>query len=117
MRERLTLSAKEQQRSEVVGRWLAGILTTSEATLLLGCSERTAWRLRAAMLRGGAAGLAHGNRGRPSARRLPDEVADRIVCVLEGRVVASGRPSEMTREEVMDHYFGHRRNAPAGEHA
>lgn len=45
------------------------------------------------------------------------EVADRIVCVLEGRVVASGRPSEMTREEVMDHYFGHRRNAPAGEHA
>lgn len=44
-------------------------------------------------------------------------VADRIVCVLEGRLVASGRPSEMTREEVMDHYFGHRKNAQAGEHA
>lgn len=79
MRERLTLTAKEQQRIEVVGRWLAGILTTAEATLVLGCSERTAWRLRAAMLRAGAAGLAHGNRGRPSARRLPDPVADRIV--------------------------------------
>lgn len=35
-------------------------------------------------------------------------VADRIVCMLEGRIVASGRTSEMTREEVMDHYFGHR---------
>ena len=64
-----------------MSRWLAGILTTSEATMLLGCSERTAWRLRAAMLRDGAAGLAHGNRGRPSARRLADEVADRIILL------------------------------------
>ena len=79
MREYLTLNAKEQQRTEVVGRWLAGILTTRDAVLLLGCSERTAWRLRAAMLRDGAAGLAHGNRARPSARRLPDELADRII--------------------------------------
>lgn len=78
MRESVTLNGREQQRSEVVGRWLAGILTTSEAVQLLGCSERTAWRLRAAMLREGAAGLAHGNRGRPSARRLPDTTADRI---------------------------------------
>ena len=36
------------------------------------------------------------------------EVADRIVCMLEGRVVASGRADEMTREQVMDYYFGHR---------
>jgi branched-chain amino acid transport system ATP-binding protein len=36
------------------------------------------------------------------------QVADRIVCMLEGRVVASGRADEMTREQVMDHYFGHR---------
>lgn len=36
------------------------------------------------------------------------EVADRIVCMLEGQVVAQGKSSEMTREEVMDHYFGHR---------
>jgi branched-chain amino acid transport system ATP-binding protein len=34
-------------------------------------------------------------------------VADRIVCMLEGAVVASGSTSEMTREEVMAHYFGH----------
>lgn len=35
-------------------------------------------------------------------------VSDRIVCMLEGTVVASGRTSDMTREEVMHHYFGHR---------
>lgn len=42
-------------------------------------------------------------------------VADRIVCMLEGSVVASGRTSEMTREEVMNHYFGHRTSATAKE--
>lgn len=79
MRESLILSAKEQQRSEVVSRWLAGIITTEEAVALLGVSERTAWRLRAAMVRGGAAGLVHGNRGRPSPRRLADAERERIV--------------------------------------
>lgn len=37
----MTLSAKEQQRSEVVSRWLAGIVATGEAADLLGVSERT----------------------------------------------------------------------------
>jgi branched-chain amino acid transport system ATP-binding protein len=36
------------------------------------------------------------------------QVADRIVCMLEGRVVASARADEMTREQVMGYYFGHR---------
>lgn len=79
MRESLTLSAKEQQRTEVVSRWLAGILTTDEAVALLGTSERTAWRLRAAMVRSGAAGLAHGNRGRASPRRLAGDVRERVL--------------------------------------
>ncbi|PQA80500.1 ABC transporter ATP-binding protein [Limnohabitans sp. TS-CS-82] len=36
------------------------------------------------------------------------QVADRIVCMLEGKVVAIGRSDEMTREQVMAYYFGHR---------
>lgn len=36
------------------------------------------------------------------------DVADRIACVLEGRTVAIGRTDELTREEVLDYYFGHR---------
>ncbi len=101
MRESVTLNAREQQRSEVVGRWLAGILTTGEAVRLLGCSERTAWRLRAAMLAKGAAGLAHGNRGRPSAHRLPDAVADRIVqlATTEYRGFNDTHFAEMLAEE------------------
>lgn len=34
-------------------------------------------------------------------------VADRIVCMLEGRIVAIGRAGEMSRKEILDHYFGH----------
>ncbi|MGY0194308.1 ABC transporter ATP-binding protein [Leptothrix sp. BB-4] len=41
--------------------------------------------------------------------------SDHIACILEGQVVASGRTADMTREEVMDHYFGHRRAAPSTE--
>jgi len=35
-------------------------------------------------------------------------VADRIVCMLEGAIVAEGRADQMTREQVMGYYFGNR---------
>ena len=35
-------------------------------------------------------------------------VSDRIVCLLEGAIVAQGKTSDMSREQVMDYYFGHR---------
>jgi branched-chain amino acid transport system ATP-binding protein len=37
-------------------------------------------------------------------------VADRIVCMLEGKVVAIGRAGEMSRDEVLNHYFGHEKS-------
>jgi branched-chain amino acid transport system ATP-binding protein len=33
-------------------------------------------------------------------------IADRFYCLLEGRLVLTGRPSEIGRETVMRHYFG-----------
>jgi branched-chain amino acid transport system ATP-binding protein len=41
------------------------------------------------------------------------DVADRIVCMLEGAVVAEGRAHEMSREQVMGHYFGSRMESAA----
>jgi transposase len=81
MRESLTLDAKDQQRVSVLTRWVAGLMTTDEAVGLLGTSERTAWRLRAALLARGADGIVHGNRGRASPRRLPLATRERI-CEL-----------------------------------
>jgi len=88
MRKGLTLSEREQQRSTVVTRWIAGVVTTDAAVALLGVSERTAWRLRAAILADGAAGLVHGNRGRASPRRLSD--ADRLRIVDLARTTLAG---------------------------
>jgi branched-chain amino acid transport system ATP-binding protein len=34
------------------------------------------------------------------------DVADRFYCLLEGRVVLSGRPGEVGRDTVVQHYFG-----------
>ena len=33
-------------------------------------------------------------------------VADRVICMLEGRVVLQGRASDLTRDQVTDAYFG-----------
>jgi branched-chain amino acid transport system ATP-binding protein len=38
-------------------------------------------------------------------------VADRVVCMLEGSFVLEGAPGELTREQVMEAYFGFRRSA------
>jgi len=59
----LTLSAKEQNRLQVLNRLVAQQLMTSEAVVILGLSERHTWRMLAAYRKEGAAALAHGNRG------------------------------------------------------
>jgi branched-chain amino acid transport system ATP-binding protein len=33
--------------------------------------------------------------------------AERVLCMLEGRMVLAGRADELTREQVTDAYFGH----------
>lgn len=45
-------------------------------------------------------------------------VATRVICMLEGRVVLRGRAGEVTREQILEAYFGLQRNGgghPAGE--
>ena len=85
MREGLILTTQDQQRIEVLARWVAGAVTPAEAAALLGRSERTAWRLRARFLAEGVPGLVHGNRGRPSPRRLPAVTTERIVALARER--------------------------------
>jgi branched-chain amino acid transport system ATP-binding protein len=41
-------------------------------------------------------------------------VADRVVCMLEGRVVLEGAAADMTREQVVEAYFGLRRTQRNG---
>jgi transposase len=55
----------------------------AEGATELGLSERQLWRLRSAFTEAGPAGLAHGNRGRPSGQRIEPDRRARIVELRE----------------------------------
>lgn len=75
----ITLSHQDQHRLLVLNALNRGDLKMAEAGRLLGLSVRQVRRLRRAYRLRGAAALAHGNRGRPSPRRLPDPFRQRII--------------------------------------
>jgi transposase len=79
MRETITMTSRDQRRAWILTKLLVGEVTTTEAAALLSLSERQVWRLRRAFERDGPAALVHGNRGRPSSRRLAEAVRAQIV--------------------------------------
>lgn len=80
-RETITLTVKEHQRAHVLAQVQHGVLRASEAAGLLGLSLRHIRRLLARLRRQGLAALAHGNRGRPSYRRLSETTRTRILTL------------------------------------
>jgi transposase len=81
MKDRIILNSREQRRVQILG-WLAGgRISTEQAGQVLGLSRRQIQRLKRALLTDGPGALAHGNRGRPSARRLPDDELARITAL------------------------------------
>jgi hypothetical protein len=81
--ETITMTVREQRRARVLTRVLLGELTMAEGSTELGLSERQLWRLRAAYVEAGPAGLIHGNRGRASARRIDPDRRSHIVELRE----------------------------------
>ncbi len=77
------MTAQEQRRARMLTGVLRGELTMAEGSVELGLSERQLWRLRAAFIGHGPAGLVHGNRGRASARRIDAVRRARIVELRE----------------------------------
>lgn len=79
------MKPRDQQRIDVLTRWREGSLTVSEASALLACSERTAWRLLGRFRTQGIDGIVHGNRGRASPRRLSAVIRERILELARTR--------------------------------
>src|ERR1700733_2817180 len=77
--ETFRVSQKELQRVAVIASCLKGTLACARAAELLDLTPRQIKRLKARYRQGSAAALAHAGRGRPSHRRLPDAVRERIV--------------------------------------
>jgi len=77
--ETYTLSQKELQRVAVISSCIRGDLACARAASLLDLTPRHVQRLKSRLRQGGEAALAHASRGRPSHRRLPQPVRDRIL--------------------------------------
>jgi len=83
--ETFTLSQKELQRVAVISQCVQGDLACARAAELLDLSPRHIKRLKSRYRQGSAAALAHASRGRPSHRRLPQRVRDRILQLARTR--------------------------------
>jgi len=75
------LSQKELQRVAVISSCLKGDLACARAASLLDLTPRHVKRLKSRLRQGGEGALAHASRGRPSHRRLPQRVRDRILLL------------------------------------
>ena len=73
------MSAKEQNRLQILNGVMERRWSMAEATQLMGVSERHGWRLLAAYRKEGAAALAHKNRGRIPFNSTPMETQQQVV--------------------------------------
>ena len=76
--ETFTLSRKELHRPGLLKALCSGRVTNGQVAAALGISVRQVRRLRRRFERGGPAALVHGNRGRPSPRRLRPAVRQTV---------------------------------------
>ena len=86
-RETFAVSQKELQRVAVVAACLKGEMACARAAQLLSLSVRQIKRLKKRLREDGQAALAHASRGRPSPRRLPARMRDRILHLARTRYV------------------------------
>ncbi len=77
----MTLTHRAQQQLTVLNALERGELFMAQAADLLGLSVRQVRRLRTAYRRRGAHALVHGNRGRPSPRRVDAAIRDRVIAL------------------------------------
>ena len=79
------MSQKELQRVAVISSCLKGDLACARAAELLDLTIRHVKRLKSRYRQGGEAALAHASRGRPSPRRLPQRMRERILQLARSR--------------------------------
>lgn len=81
--EGILMGKKEQITYSVVGDFLSGRVSRREASELLQVRERTVSRIARRIEEKKMMGVVHGNRGRKSLRRLPDELKRDVMCLME----------------------------------
>ena len=81
----ITMTRRELGRYQMIERSLKKEITQAKAAELLELSERHVRRLVKRVRLKGLRGLVHGNRGRPSPRKMSVEMVERIVSIIAER--------------------------------
>jgi len=100
--ELVTMSAKELDRLEVIQRVVEHQLPQVKAAELLGLTARQVRRLCRAYEGSGPGGLASRRRGRPSNRRLPEELRSRVVALVRDHHADFG--PMLAREKLLERH-------------
>src|SRR3990167_10685151 len=79
----ISMSQREIDRLDMIQRVLRKELKGVEAAKLLHLSPRHVKRLKRMVKKQGPKGLIHGNRGKPSNRRIPQKKHEKIVTLLK----------------------------------
>ena len=98
----VTMSTRELNRLEVLGRVAERRLTQRRAAEQLGLSERQVRRLCRALGQQGAPGLVSRKRGHPSNRKLPAAVRERALGLVRARYADFG--PTLAREKLFEHH-------------
>jgi len=100
--ETFTLSRKELHRPGLLKALCGGRVTNAQVAAALGITIRQVRRLKRRFEAGGPAALAHGNRGRPSPRRLAPAVRDAVIR-LRTTVYVGFNDTHLT-EKLREHH-------------
>jgi len=76
------MSQKDLNKYDIIQSSLRKEITVKKAAELLHLTERQIYNLRAKVKEKGAEGLVHGNRGKPSNRRIPEKEYQKIIKLL-----------------------------------
>jgi len=96
----ILMGNRDARRLGLIHAALQGRVTNHEGASALGLSVRQFKRLRRQVRQRGARGVVHGNRGRPSTRRLAEPTRQRVHELLTGEVkVNDHHLAELVSEE------------------
>jgi len=98
----ISMSQRELNKYDIIQRSLRKEITVQKASELLNLSERQIYRLRAKVREKGIQGLAHGSRGKPSNRRIPDKERQEIIKLLH-RYYSDFKPTHASEKLDTNH--------------
>jgi len=114
MREdRIEMSQEELKRVHVIRQRLEGHLIQKEASIQLDLSIRQIRRLEERLRGQGEAGMIHGLRGKPSSRKTPERIRQKVLRIYQrdyydfGPTLASEKLWERNRIRVSDETVRH----------